>query len=98
MSFHLEIALNVPKYFLLFLLHACLAFLRYVLVNPITSSNIRLSCGVSMNSCCHLYYGDIFYDQTYSRHFHPKLQETQYNACLALAGVIYGTSEEELYQ
>ena len=47
-----------------------------------------------MNSCYHLYYGDIFYDQAYNTPFHPK----QYNACLALAEVIHGTSKEELYQ
>ena len=45
----------------------------------------------------HLYFGDILYDQAYNAIFHPKLEITQYNACL-LAAVIYGTLKEELYQ
>ena len=45
----------------------------------------------------HLYFGDILYDQAYNTTFHPKLEITQYNACL-LAAVIYGTLKEELYQ
>ena len=45
----------------------------------------------------HLYFGDILYDQGCNTSFHPKLEITQYNACL-LAAVIYGTLKEELYQ
>ena len=45
----------------------------------------------------HLDFGDILYDQAYNTSFHPKLEITQYNACL-LAAVIYGTWKEELYQ
>ena len=46
----------------------------------------------------HLDYGDVLYDQTYSTSFHPKLERTQYNACLTLARVIHGISKEERYQ
>ena len=45
----------------------------------------------------HLDFGDILYDQGYNTYFHPKLEITQYNACL-LAAVIYGTWKEKLYQ
>ena len=45
----------------------------------------------------HLYFGDILYDQAYNTSFHPKLEISQYNACL-LAAVIYGTLKKELYQ
>ena len=37
------------------------------------------------------------YDQAYNTYFHPKLEITQYNACL-LAAMIYGTWKEKLYQ
>ena len=30
--------------------------------------------------------------------FHQKLESIQYNACLAIAGAIRGTSKEKLYQ
>ena len=30
--------------------------------------------------------------------FHQKLESIQYNACLAITGVIQGTSKEKLYQ
>ena len=45
----------------------------------------------------HLDYGDIIYDQGYNETFHQKLESIQYNACLALAGVIRGSSREKLY-
>ena len=45
----------------------------------------------------HLYFRDTLYDQAYNTSFHPKLEITQYNACL-IAAVIYGTLKEELYQ
>ena len=45
----------------------------------------------------HLDFGDILYDQAYNTYFHPKLEITQYKACL-LAAVIYGTWKEKLYQ
>ena len=46
----------------------------------------------------HLDNGDILYEETYSTSFHPKLERTQYNACLILARVIHGSSKEKLYQ
>ena len=46
----------------------------------------------------HLDYGDILYDQAYNMPFHQKLECIQYNACLAIIGVIRGTSKEKLYQ
>ena len=46
-------------------------------------------------SCC---YGDIMYDQAYKESFHQKLGSIQYNAALAIAGAIRGTSREKLYQ
>ena len=42
----------------------------------------------------HLDYGDIIYDQAYNASFHQKLELLQYNACLAITGVIKGTSRE----
>ena len=45
----------------------------------------------------HLDYGDILYDQTHNMSFHQKLEFIQYNACLAITGVIRGgTSKEKL--
>ena len=38
------------------------------------------------------------YDQAYNSSFHEKLGSFQYNACLAKAGTIRGTSSEKLYQ
>ena len=46
----------------------------------------------------HLDYGDIIYDQAYKESFHQKLESIQYNAVLAIAGAIRGTSREKLYQ
>ena len=46
----------------------------------------------------HLDYGDILYDQAFNNSFHDGLESTQYNACLAIAGAIRGTSREKLYQ
>ena len=72
-GFHLEIALNVPKYFLF---HSYLTYALLLLDMPWSvRSHLAIyvwACGVSMNSCCHLYYGDIFYDQAYSTPFYPK--------------------------
>ena len=45
----------------------------------------------------HLDYGDFIYGQTYCAGFHQKLESVQYNAALANAGAIRGTSKEELY-
>ena len=42
----------------------------------------------------HLDYGDITYVQVYNASFHQKLELLQYNACLAITGVIKGTSRE----
>ena len=46
----------------------------------------------------HLDYGDIIYDQTYNESFHQKMESIQYNAALAIAGAIRGTSREKRYE
>ena len=46
----------------------------------------------------HLGYGDILYDQTFNNYFHERLESTQYNAALAIAVAIRGSSREKLYQ
>ena len=46
----------------------------------------------------HLNYGYIIYDQAYNASSHQKLGLLQYNACLAIAGAIKGTSKEKLYE
>ena len=43
----------------------------------------------------HLDYGDIIYDQAYNASFHRKLESTPYNAVLAIAGAILGTSKKK---
>ena len=45
----------------------------------------------------HLDHGDIIYDQAYNASFHQKLDSIQYNASLAIAGAIRGTSKGKLY-
>ena len=45
----------------------------------------------------HLDYGDIVYDQSYNTSFHQRLESLQYNAAIAITGVIRGTSKEKLY-
>ena len=39
----------------------------------------------------HLHYGDIIYDQPNNQAFSNKLEAVQYNAALAIIGVIRGT-------
>ena len=46
----------------------------------------------------HLDYGYFIYDQTYNESFHQKMELIQYNAALAIAGAMRGTSREKLYQ
>ena len=46
----------------------------------------------------HLDCGDTIYDQAHNLSFHEKLESIQYNAVLALAGLIRGSSREKLYQ
>ena len=46
----------------------------------------------------HLDYGDVAFDQAYSKSFHESLEFFQYNASLAITGAIRGTSKEKLYQ
>ena len=46
----------------------------------------------------HLDYADILYDQGNNMSFQQKLESIQYNTCLAITGVIQGTSKEKLYQ
>ena len=46
----------------------------------------------------HLDYGDIIYDRAYNTSFHQNIELVQYNAGLAIAGAVRGTSREKLYQ
>ena len=46
----------------------------------------------------HLDYADVLYDQAFNNSFHAKMESIQYNACLAIAGAIRGTSREKIYQ
>ena len=46
----------------------------------------------------HLDYVDVIYDQHYNNSFHQKLESIQYNAALAIAGAIRGSSREKLCQ
>ena len=45
----------------------------------------------------HLDYDDVLYEQVFNSFFHEKLESVQYNACLALTGVIQGTTKK-IYQ
>ena len=40
-------------------------------------------------------YGDALYDQTFNNSFHEKLKSIQYNAAIAIAGAIRGSSREK---
>ena len=42
-------------------------------------------------------YGDVVYDQPHNETFCSKLESIQYNAALAIAGTIHGTSKTKLY-
>ena len=42
-------------------------------------------------------YSDIIYDQAYNVSFNQKLDSIQYNAAIAITGVIRGTFKEKLY-
>ena len=46
----------------------------------------------------HLDYGDIIYDQPQNESFCNKLESIQYNAALAITGIIRGTSKTKLYK
>ena len=46
----------------------------------------------------HLDYGDVIYDPRFKKSFQNKLESVQYNAALAITGVIGGSSREKLYQ
>ena len=46
----------------------------------------------------HLDYGDIIYDRPNIDSFTKKLESVQYNAALAITGVIRGTSRDRIYQ
>ena len=43
-------------------------------------------------------YTNFIYDQAYNFDFHDKRESIQCNACLAITGVIRGTSSEKLYR
>ena len=44
----------------------------------------------------HLDYKDIFYDKPENENFQNKLEKVQYKACLAITGVIQGTSRQKI--
>ena len=46
----------------------------------------------------HLDYADVIYDQHYNYSFHQKQESIQYNAALAIAAAIRGSSREKLYR
>ena len=46
----------------------------------------------------YLDYGDVIFDQPENESFSSKIESVQYNASLAIAGAIRGTSKEKLYQ
>ena len=46
----------------------------------------------------HLDYDDIIYNQVYNVSFQQKIESIQYNAALAFAGAIIGTSNEKLLE
>ena len=46
----------------------------------------------------HLDYGDMIYDQTFNMSFQQKMETIQYNAALAIASAIRGSSREKRYQ
>ena len=46
----------------------------------------------------HLHYGDILYHQSYNGSINSTLESVQYNATLAIAGAIKGTSSSKLYK
>ena len=46
----------------------------------------------------HLDYGDIVYDRAFNESFHKNLKSIQYNAAIAITGVIRGTSSEKHFQ
>ena len=45
----------------------------------------------------HLDYEDIIFDQAFNKSFYDNLESIQYNASLAITGVIRGTSKEKPY-
>ena len=46
----------------------------------------------------HLDYGDIVYDRAFNESFHKNLESIQYNAAIAITGVIGGKSSEKVFQ
>ena len=48
--------------------------------------------------CPYLDYRDILYDKVFNASFHQKIESIQYNACLAVTGIIRGSSREKIYQ
>ena len=45
----------------------------------------------------HLDHGDVIYDQPSNANFSSKIESTQFNAALAIRGVIRGSAPEKLY-
>ena len=46
----------------------------------------------------HLDYTDIIYDKPNNASFKTKIENVQYRVCIAITGVIQGTSRERLYR
>ena len=46
----------------------------------------------------HLVYGDVVYDKYHNNSLHQKPESIQYNAALAITGIIRGSSREKLHQ
>ena len=46
----------------------------------------------------HLDYGNVVYDQAFNNSFQAKMDSIQYNICLAITGIIQGTSREKIYE
>ena len=65
------------------------------------SVNIPLDALLRINESFirpHLDHGDIIYDKPNNKSFKNKIENIQYKACIAITGVIQGTSRERLYQ
>ena len=43
-------------------------------------------------------YGGVIYDRDFNESFHQRLESIQYNAAIAITGIISGTSSEKLFQ
>ena len=72
-------------------------------MNVIRKMNLSLPRSSLLTICKsfvrpHLDYGDVIYDQPNNSILSDKIESVQYNAVLAITGVIRGASKEKLYQ